>query len=219
MPRWKMALRVLLFPLAVAAVVFTAAGTLNLPMVWATLALLTAFMVGGVFFFDKDLFQERLRPGPGGKDYLHICLALPLLLAHLILTGLDVGRFHWSLVPFGVQVLGLVGYAFGLGVVFWAMKINRFYSSVIRIQRERGHHPITDGPYRFVRHPGYTATIWCYVCGGLALGSFVGTLPNVLTAFLFIWRTLKEDRILQSELEGYADYARQVRYRLVPGLW
>jgi protein-S-isoprenylcysteine O-methyltransferase Ste14 len=118
-----------------------------------------------------------------------------------------------------MQVAGSVGYAAAVGVLFWAMRANPFYSSVVRVQTERGHHAVAEGPYRFVRHPGYAATLFAMLSGGAALGSLVGMVPLLAFFGLFIRRTLLEDRLLQQVLPGYAAYAQKVRYRLVAGLF
>jgi len=99
------------------------------------------------------------------------------------------------------------------------MRANRFYSSVVRVQTDRGHHTVADGPYRFVRHPGYTATLFAMLSGGVALGSWLAMLPILGFAATFVRRTLLEDRLLQMELPGYAAYAQRVRSRLIPGLF
>ena len=118
-----------------------------------------------------------------------------------------------------VHAAGLTVYTLGLWLAFWAMSANRFFSPVVRIQKERGHHLITTGPYRFVRHPGYVGVISATLGGGLALGSYWSLVPLVVLFVLFIRRTALEDRFLLAELEGYADFARKVRYRLLPGIW
>jgi protein-S-isoprenylcysteine O-methyltransferase Ste14 len=99
------------------------------------------------------------------------------------------------------------------------MHVNRFFSSIIRIQRERGHHVVTQGPYRWVRHPGYAAAILLVLASGLALGSWLTTVAAAFGIPLILWRCIAEDSILLAELPGYRDYARAVPYRLVPGLW
>ena len=99
------------------------------------------------------------------------------------------------------------------------MRVNRFYSSVVRVQTDRGHHPVVDGPYRFVRHPGYAATLVAVLSGGVALGSWLAMLPVLGFAVVFVRRTLVEDRLLQLELPGYAAYAQQVPSRLIPGVF
>jgi protein-S-isoprenylcysteine O-methyltransferase Ste14 len=123
-------------------------------------------------------------------------------------------------VPQWLQALGLVIVAASYGLVFWAMLVNRFFSSVVRIQSDRGQHVVTAGPYAFVRHPGYSAGILIMLASGIALGSWLAAvfLVVVVLPFLF-YRMSTEDRVLQSRLDGYADYARRVPWRLVPGIW
>jgi protein-S-isoprenylcysteine O-methyltransferase Ste14 len=145
---------------------------------------------------------------------------LPFMLGCWIVAGLDVGRFHWSdAVPFGWRLAGLVGLAASLGLSFWAMMANRFFSPVVRIQSERGHHLINSGPYRYLRHPGYLGIIGGPLCAALALDSWWALLPAAGIAFLIVRRTTMEDKFLRRELEGYPAYVEKVRYRLLPGVW
>jgi protein-S-isoprenylcysteine O-methyltransferase Ste14 len=168
------------------------------------------------------LARERLRPGPGAKDSLtrEMALLLPPLLAHYLLAALDARRWHWTdtISPRG-QVAGLLGMALAFLVASWATWVNPFFSSVVRIQRDRGHHLVTDGPYRYVRHPGYTAMIGYFLCSSPALGSWVAFLPLPACIAFILGRVRLEDRVLTEELKGYREYAQRVRYRLVPGLW
>jgi protein-S-isoprenylcysteine O-methyltransferase Ste14 len=113
----------------------------------------------------------------------------------------------------------LVLFAAALGLTTWAMNTNRFFSPVIRIQRERGHHLITTGPYRYIRHPGYLAAVISWVFGSFALGSWWAMVPAGVCILILLRRTIIEDRFLHAELAGYAEYARTVRYRWVPGVW
>jgi protein-S-isoprenylcysteine O-methyltransferase Ste14 len=206
-------------PAVVGGIIFTSAGRLDLPFVWAILGLLAVFYLALAAFADHGMMRERLAPGPGNQDRLTRFLGMVALVGHWVLAGLDVGRFHWDYVPWEVQVAGLVGYAAALGVLFWAMCANPFYSTVVRVQTERGHHTVAEGPYRFVRHPGYAATLFAMLSGGVALGSLVAMLPFLVFFACFIRRTLLEDRLLEQELPGYAEYARKVRYRLVAGIF
>jgi protein-S-isoprenylcysteine O-methyltransferase Ste14 len=89
----------------------------------------------------------------------------------------------------------------------------------VRIQKERGHFVVTDGPYRIVRHPGYAGVSIFLLTSGLALGSVWSLIPNSLMVGLLIVRTALEDKTLQEELEGYPAYTQQTRYRLIPGIW
>jgi protein-S-isoprenylcysteine O-methyltransferase Ste14 len=101
----------------------------------------------------------------------------------------------------------------------WAMASNRFFSGTVRIQADRGHTVVDGGPYGFVRHPGYLA--WCISAPAipLMLGSLWALIPSLLGMCALVLRTSLEDRTLRKELPGYEDYARRVRYRLLPGVW
>lgn len=212
-------LRAVLFPSVAGGIIFVAAGRINLPAVWGVLALLGVFMVGMVAVADPGMIRERVQPGPGSQDRFTQPASVVLLLAHWLVAGLDVGRFQWSPVPPAVQIAGLIGYAACLVMLLWCLRVNRFYSSVVRVQSDRGHEPITVGPYAIVRHPGYAASIVAALCGGVALGSWLAMVPVAIFVALFVRRTLLEDAMLVRELPGYAGYAKTVRYRLLPGVF
>ena len=101
----------------------------------------------------------------------------------------------------------------------WSMAANAFFSQTVRIQKDRGHTVATGGPYRYVRHPGYAASILFQIATPLILGSVWAFIPCGLTVLLSVVRTALEDRTLLEELPGYAEYAQQTRYRLLPGIW
>ncbi|MBI4317801.1 MAG: hypothetical protein HY675_04865 [Chloroflexi bacterium] len=171
--------------------------------IWAyvvvnVLALLLRTRIAG-----KDhpgLIKERLRPGPGARDgfWCTMALFLPPWIGHYILAALDRGRWHWSdSVPFRAQVVGLAGYTATFGLISWAVAANPFFSSVARIQRERGHYLVTAGPYRYVRHPGYVGGIALLLFSGLSLNSWLSLLPGVGWIPLIIRRTIIEDKLLE----------------------
>jgi protein-S-isoprenylcysteine O-methyltransferase Ste14 len=143
------------------------------------------------------------------------------VMAFLVLgiAGLDQ-RFHWSdrVPPAGV-VAGLVIGTIGLGLYTWSMLVNPFFSSLARIQADRGQRVISAGPYTIVRHPGYAGLLLCMVANGLALNSLLAIIPAVMTAPFVALMTAIEDRMLCNELDGYAEYAAHVRSHLIPGLW
>ncbi len=202
------------------AVLFGCAGRWDLPWFWAYLGVWAVAMFVATPLVDPGMIRERIRPGPGGQDYAIAYAAIPLWLGQYVIAGLDVGRFHWSdTVPLAVQVTAFVMMAAAMAVLVWAEVVNPFFSTVIRIQTERGHRVITSGPYRYLRHPGYAACLFLFAGGGLVLGSWLAALIGLVLYLPMLHRTAQEDRVLREQLEGYAAYAEKVRYRLFPGVW
>ncbi len=159
---------VVFFVLAIAAL-FGSAGTLTLVTYWVYVATFAAVFVASFLLLDPDLARERMRPG-GKRPPIGLQIFTGVLFAHWIVAGLDHGRFHWSdTVPTWLHWLGLAAVAASFVLCLWAMRANRFFSSVIRIQSDRGQIVITAGPYRFIRHPGYLAGIVLTTASGLAL--------------------------------------------------
>jgi protein-S-isoprenylcysteine O-methyltransferase Ste14 len=213
-------LRAIALLICAAAALFASAGGFAITAFWIYLAILAAVFVAAFAMLDRGLLQERMRPG-GRPTPLGLRLLNVVLLVHWVIAGLDRGRLHWSdTVPPWLQALGLSLLALGYGLVFWAMLVNRFFSSVVRIQSDRGQHVVSEGPYALVRHPGYSAGILIVLASGIALGSWLAAafLVAVVLPFL-LYRVVNEDRVLQRRLDGYADYARRVPWRLVPGIW
>jgi protein-S-isoprenylcysteine O-methyltransferase Ste14 len=209
-----------IFLILAAVALFAATGTLAILGFWLYLAILAAIIVASLLALDPGLLRERMRPG-GQRPPSGLRLFTIVMFLHWIVAGLDRGRFHWSDgVPSWIQALGLIALAAGYVLCFWAMAVNRFFSSVVRIQSDRGQHVVASGPYAYVRHPGYLAGIVIILVSGLALGSWLAALLVIVSSLPFLlYRAITEDRVLQAELLGYADYARRVRWRLVPGIW
>ena len=209
-----------LFVVAAAAVLFASAGTVAIAGFWVYLAIIAIVMIVSFAVLDPGLLRERMRPG-GNKPPPALKVFSLVLFVHWIVAGLDRGRFHWSDdVPGWLQGVCLFMVAAGYAVALWAMRVNRFFSSVVRIQTDRGQRVVTTGPYAFVRHPGYTAGILIIAASGPALGSWIATALVVIFSLPFLLhRAIMEDRILQVELVGYSDYAARVRWRLIPGIW
>ena len=213
-------MRFLLALTVLAGTLFLAAGRFDLPFFWAYFGIMAATALGASVVIDRDLMKERWRPGSGGTDRHLRAFARPFFIAHFAIAGLDVGRFHFSdTVPVGVRVAGLAGFAVFMAIALWAVSANRFFSPVVRIQKERGHVVVTGGPYRFVRHPGYLGALFAYPLGALGLGSWIATAVLIGPVLLILRRVIVEDPYLQKNLEGYEEYARRVRWRLVPGVW
>jgi len=118
-----------------------------------------------------------------------------------------------------VKILALVSILAGYALGSYALIENRFFSGMVRIQTDRGHQVVSSGPYRWVRHPGYAGALLTYLATPYFLDSRWAFLPVVFITIVLVIRTNLEDKVLQDELEGYRDYARRVRYRLLPGVW
>ncbi len=207
------------FALAAVAL-FAAVGTVAILTYWVYLAIFAAVFVASFLWLDPDLARERMRPG-GKKPPLALRLFSGVLFAHWIIAGLDHGRFHWSdTIAARLQWTALIALAAGYAFCFWAMRANRFFSSIVRIQNDRGQVVITTGPYVFIRHPGYLAGIVIVVASGPALDSWIAAASLVVSTLPFLlYRTATEDRVLLAELPGYRNYAERVRWRLLPGIW
>ncbi|HEX8828207.1 MAG TPA: isoprenylcysteine carboxylmethyltransferase family protein [Xanthobacteraceae bacterium] len=207
--------------LVVAAVaLFASAGTFAIPAFWIYLAIMAVVFVASLTMLDPELLQERMRPGSQPPP-LGLKLFTIVLLVHFIIAGLDRGRLHLSdNVPTWLQGLALAVLAATYGLVLWAMRVNRFFSSVVRIQSDRGQVVVTTGPYAVIRHPGYLAGILVIVASGIALGSWLAAALLIVTSLPFLlYRAITEDRVLLAQLPGYSEYAARVRWRLIPGLW
>ena len=203
----------------VGLLLFGCAGRTDIVPFWLYVFVCSVTFVVGAYVLDPDLLRERMRPG-GHRLQLRYYVLLFLPLAHWCVAGLDVGRFHWSdRVPQLLQIEAFVLCTLALGMIIWAMRVNRFFSSVIRLQDDRGHELVCNGPYRWVRHPGYTAVFLICLSSGVALGSWLSMLPAVACIPLLLIRTVAEDRFLKKNLKGYSAYADTVRYRMVPGIW
>ncbi len=153
------------------------------------------------------------------QDRVFFAVFIPATLAIPIVAALDVGGPGWSHHSLGELIIGLGLLAIGMSILVWALAVNRFFEPTVRIQREREHRVCTDGPYRYVRHPGYTGAIILLAGIPLIFGSFWCFVPAAITTIAFIVRTIYEDRLLHAELDGYGAYASNTRFRLVPFVW
>jgi protein-S-isoprenylcysteine O-methyltransferase Ste14 len=205
-------------------VLFGIAGRVDWPAAWLVVVLFTGHLaVSGWWLLHRDpeLLKERLTTASNVPSWDRLIargnrILLPILLAT---AALDAGRFRWSVMPLSVQAMGTAIIVPAIGVIWWCATANHFLSDKTRIQSERGHTVVQDGPYRFVRHPLYASRIVMIVGTALMLGSWVALVPAVLVALLLVLRASLEDRLLTTELPGYREYAQRVPARIVPGLW
>lgn len=203
---------------------FWPAGRIDWWPAWAALAVMGAWIAATaivIFRTNPALLAERLGPRRGAKSWDTAIVSLMGLtqLARYIVAGLDERNGWTGGMPLAVQVAALIACAAGYALFVWATASNTFFSQIVRIQSERSHAVATGGPYRYVRHPGYLGAIVFEIAVPFLLASWWSFIPSGLGAVLLVLRTALEDRTLQAELSGYADYARRVRYRLLPGVW
>jgi protein-S-isoprenylcysteine O-methyltransferase Ste14 len=224
---WTAIVRLAGLLLVVCALLFISAGSVNWSMGWVYVLFSitsTAFSRFVMLRRHPDLAAERGGYGKaeGVKSWdkaIMPWVAIYGPVIQIVVCGLN-RRFGWTpAVPFLWQVVGMVVLVLASLLGTWAMASNPFFAAVNRIQKERGHTVARGGPYRFVRHPGYVSGIVANAAGPLALGSVWALIPGTLTSILVVIRTALEDRTLQEELDGYREYARRVRYRLLPGVW
>jgi len=204
------------------AILFISAGRWNYWHGWVYLLLWIYVELFTWLIVPSRLLQERIKPSPGTKkwDYVFLAFFLPLTYIIPLIAALDGGRNHWTGdFPIGVNVFAFIVIFLGYSLTILSLWKNQFFSTTVRIQKERGHHIIDEGPYAFIRHPGYAGLIVSSFGIAIALNSLWALIPTGLYTIAFIIRTYLEDVTLQKELSGYVDYAARVRYRLIPRIW
>ncbi len=211
---------------AFAAILFLTAGTIDWPGAWAFIVIMLVFIVIITTMLarhDPELLKERVRlPVQSGQkawDKLLMGAFTLIFIAWLPLMGFDAMRYHWSHVPAWLQCIGAIGLIVSFCFCYLVFRENAYLVMVVKIQKERGQHVVTTGPYRFVRHPLYASVLIFFPSIALLLGSWWGLVWAALMMALLVERTRLEDVTLMNELEGYPDYAARVRFRLVPGVW
>ncbi len=209
------------------ALLFAAAGRLDLPRAWLFLVVSFIGMFGGVVpvaITDPELVNHRGRwkqkkdTKPGDRTLLILYGVFAFYILPVVM-GLDVGRYGWSQLGLWAGVVGTLLFLVGSAVLTWAMLVNTHFEVTVRIQTDRHHEVITTGPYAFIRHPGYAGVALWALGAPLIVGSIFGLLPAGLAVAVLVIRTGREDSILHAELPGYAEYAQRVPYRLLPGIW
>lgn len=206
-----------------AAALFLSAGTWKWLMGWVWVGIAGASTLIVSLLADPALLKQRTQVEQAGAERWDIPLALIVgrigPMAMLLVAGLD-RRFGWSSpTPPALFILAFALLAAGYIVSDWAVIVNRFFTPVVQIQREQGHTVVTDGPYRWVRHPGYAGALLVYGATPLLLGSWWALIPAAITDLIVVIRTALEDRALRERLPGYGEYAARVHWRLVPGVW
>lgn len=208
-----------------AVTLFWPAGRLDWVWGWALFGIVAAWVtVNAIVLIPRSpelLIERSSRKLEGMKNWDLTLMGFVgvLTIGKNIIAGLDFRNGWTTQVPLQAQVITLVIAALGYALVNWAMASNAFHSHIVRIQEDRGHTVATGGPYKYLRHPTYLGTVLFELASPIMLGSLWALIPGAISALLFIIRTALEDRDLKNELDGYGEYAEQVRFRLIPGIW
>ena len=221
----KWLLQTLTWIAAMGALLFAPAGTLRWAAAWVFLA--TMMIIGlsagsWLASTDPELLAERMRltarDEQPAADKLFVPVICGAFLIWFVTIGLD-HRIDGSDFPIVLQALGLALMLVSTVFIMWVMRENSFAAPLVKVQRERGHHVVSSGPYAWVRHPMYSGAILFFVGIPLLLSSGWGLAISPLFIVLFAVRTGIEERTLTADLPGYGDYTARVRYRLLPGVW
>ncbi len=209
--------------LVIAGLLFVPAGRLDWTLGWVYLGLFVgnvAITWGCLLRWNPELIERRMRFAKGTKtwDKVWAVLFTPVMIAVYVVAGLEV-RMGVPSLPTATWLLGLAIFIPGSAILTWSMVVNPFFEKTVRIQTEHGHRVIDTGPYAYVRHPGYVGFTGWILSAPLLLASAWAFIPALLAVVGIVIRTALEDRTLQAELRGYPEYARRVRFRLIPGIW
>jgi len=174
-----------------------------------------------VQIWNPALIVRRMRsPIEKGWDAIFTITVTAMLIAMVVVARHDLLTRDADLSPLGLYwLIGLCIFVFGWAILIWSMAMNPFFESYVRIQTNHGHHVIDSGPYAYVRHPGYIGFSALLLSTPILLASVWTALPSIIAVSALVTRTALEDRMLQSDLPGYREYAGRIRYRLIPGVW
>ncbi len=224
MEKVKLFIKGLVSNVIFSGILFICAGRINYTQGWIFLSvnMLSTLMNYLMIPQDSELVNERSNPGEVIKSWDKLLLGLSALIYVIIivLAGLDSGRFHWN--PnfnLNISISGVVLILTGQILFLTARRQNEFFSTVVRIQRDRGHVVCDTGLYKIVRHPGYLGMIISLMGIPLITTSLWSTIPTFIAIILLLIRTSLEDKTLIRELDGYFEYTGKTRRKLMPFIW
>ena len=208
------------FTIVVCGGLLALSGEWRSPLVLTFAVGLSALVLYAMIAIEPDLASERFRPPSPGQDPVALRWVRITAIGAAVVSPLDGGRFHWSPpAPDLVRAIGMCGALAAFGLCFHAMVVNRYFSTVIRIQEDRGHRVVDAGPYAVIRHPGYAGMLTGVPLMAIGFGSWWGLAFASAYSLLILRRIAVEDRFLHANLPGYPEYAARVTSRLVPGVW
>ena len=217
-------LRVFISTVLACMLFFLGAGQWNITRGWiyyilAAVLTLTSNLI--IAHYNPGLLEQRSRIRKGTKLWDKIWLfsfMLFFMYGMPLIAGYEVGRLDRQMAGISLPA-GIVLFIISVILATWAMSVNKFFESSVRIQEDRGHHVIQKGPYQYVRHPGYSAIIFWAVGYPMTVGSYMALYIGLILLAALVLRTVLEDLTLQKELKGYSEYTRKVKYRLIPYIW
>jgi protein-S-isoprenylcysteine O-methyltransferase Ste14 len=203
---------------------FLAAGRLDIFRGWIYFLLASFIVIVGNLIIgshNPQLLHQRSKIHAGSKKWDKwwlVIFAIGFVYGMPFVAGWETGRLgnvmqSWTL------IFGMILYIFSVIISIWAQAVNRFFEPAVRIQTERNHKVVTRGPYSWIRHPGYTGAVLWALAFPLIVGSHYALFQGFVLILFIALRTYLEDKTLLAELIGYREYAENVRYRLIPGLW
>jgi protein-S-isoprenylcysteine O-methyltransferase Ste14 len=216
----KLVIRLPIALITFGTLLFLPAGSFRFWQAWAYLAIV--FLPGLLFFAyfykrDPQLLERRTQLKETLPEQRRIVAAVYVTwLLVFLLPGFD-HRFGWSRMPLWLVILSEVLVLSGYLITIWVVTKNRFAGRTIQV--ELGQQLVSDGPYRVVRHPMYSAICIIWLFTPLALGSYFALPAFALLIPLIVLRLLNEERVLHQQLPGYTEYCSQTRFRLVPFVW
>lgn len=216
-------IRFILMYILLALALFIPAGTIFWLQGGIYIIIMIVFSTSFIIYLkkkDPELLKARAKTKTTESwDKKIGAIAGIFILAMYIIPGFDAVRFRWSSLPLIINIIGFVGMILAAILFFLVSRENTYLSRVVEIQEKRGHKVITTGPYKIVRHPMYLALIVLYPSQCLALGSLYSLIPCTGLIITIIFRIYYEDKKLHEQLEGYKEYAKNTRHKLIPGIW
>lgn len=213
-----------------AVIFFISAGRIDLPRAWFFFIASLAYYIIAILIYYKfnlELLNRRGEKRQDVKSWDMVLAPLYLFIGHyaiFVIIGLEYRFLCLSLsIPFSAFIpffiLGFVLFFTSIIIGNYAMWVNPHFETFIRIQEDREHQVIATGPYKVIRHPGYAGAFLYHIAIPFIMGSVFGLFPAGLAILILIIRTSLEDKTLRNELDGYSEYAKKVKYRLIPGIW
>jgi len=219
----KALLSVVILAAGMGLIIFVTAGTIDFWQAWLYLCVFTIVSLLTTLYLirnDPELLKRRMRGGPTaekrGAQRVIMTFTSVAFMGLIVVPAID-RRFGWSHLPLAIVIVGDFFVAAGFYFIFRVYRENSFTSATIEVAENQ--KVISTGPYAIVRHPMYASALLYLAGTPVALGSYWGLLPFVMAIPFLIWRSLDEEKMLSTELPGYTNYQRRVRYRLLPGIW